>query len=722
MKITAFSKRLTLLVPLLVVLLMELFLFNLPFWTTVGNNNSQNVSLTAGNGFVKNADGLWHVTDAKNAYLHAELVGDANISYIKVRPKTGSYVPSRWKVGKTFLIEPYVRDEGNQKSAIKLGVTAVSENLQESHYIPLHPAGKVSELNLSFKNLVNGDALSLNDIELNPHRPFMFSFIRFFILLSVGYVFFAFRPKSVIYTWQLSFKDKRQLAITLFIIVISCLVLFAVSRLIQPSRIFSGASLHTNGAFINDDNQYNHVANALLNGHAYLDLPVPQWLADMKNPYDTGMRYDFSLKTGQPTYWDYAFYGGKYYSYFGVLPVLLLFIPFKVITGQDLRTDYAVVVFSFLLVFAICYCIYKFLKKYCTHTTFGFYLTSAIAFIVGGSTLTQVYLPKIYSLPMLASLVFTLVGLGLWCDAYRVREGSQGHLSMWKLALGAVCIALNLGGRPQFILATFFAFPIFWEQIVHERLFFSRKGIVNTLSVIVPYFVVGIPAMMYNKIRFNSYFEFGAAYNLTGFDITHHSHAVMRIPVGLWMYFVQPINFSVNYPFIVKVDEPEGFMAQFIMEPYYGGFLFFAPFVVLLLNIWWCKKILARSRAQGITISLIFGGLLVATMDSLLIGVNSRYFGDFAWFFILATILVVQTILDANSTIKIDELESKPVASALPSMRVEPKWLLKCWYVLIMVGFVLSFMNLLSDGRYFDLAGANNTVYRIVEAWFRVFQ
>ena len=45
-------------------------------------------------------------------------------------------------------------------------------------------------------------------------------------------------------------------------------------------------SFHTYGMYTYDYDQYDHVARALLNGHAWLDLDVPQGLRDADNPYD----------------------------------------------------------------------------------------------------------------------------------------------------------------------------------------------------------------------------------------------------------------------------------------------------------------------------------------------------------------------------------------------------------------------------------------------------
>ena len=86
-------------------------------------------------------------------------------------------------------------------------------------------------------------------------------------------------------------------------------------------------SFHTKGTYTYDFDQYDYVARALLDGHAWLDLDVPDALRDAADPYDVATRQRLLADGVSPVYWDYAFYQGHWYSYFGVVPALLLFLP-----------------------------------------------------------------------------------------------------------------------------------------------------------------------------------------------------------------------------------------------------------------------------------------------------------------------------------------------------------------------------------------------------------
>ena len=82
------------------------------------------------------------------------------------------------------------------------------------------------------------------------------------------------------------------------------------------------------GTFLVDRSQYQQLADAFLHGRIWIDAHVPDWLAAMDNPYDEQARGTLGMQTGDPSRWDWAFYHGRYYCYFGPLPALLLFAPF----------------------------------------------------------------------------------------------------------------------------------------------------------------------------------------------------------------------------------------------------------------------------------------------------------------------------------------------------------------------------------------------------------
>ena len=73
------------------------------------------------------------------------------------------------------------------------------------------------------------------------------------------------------------------------------------------------------------------------------DTDPDRYAVKNKNQYE--LMADARRALGVRYHWDHAFYKGRYYMYFGVVPVFLLFIPFKLITGASLTTYHATQVF-----------------------------------------------------------------------------------------------------------------------------------------------------------------------------------------------------------------------------------------------------------------------------------------------------------------------------------------------------------------------------------------
>ena len=49
-------------------------------------------------------------------------------------------------------------------------------------------------------------------------------------------------------------------------------------------------------------------------------------------------------ETGENYLWDTAYYEGHYYVYFGVVPVLLFYLPFYLVTGANFPTAIGVLI------------------------------------------------------------------------------------------------------------------------------------------------------------------------------------------------------------------------------------------------------------------------------------------------------------------------------------------------------------------------------------------
>ena len=69
--------------------------------------------------------------------------------------------------------------------------------------------------------------------------------------------------------------------------------------------------------------------DAFMKKQSWLDLEVDPRLAEMSDPYDNNLRAELQVGFN----WDYAFYKGHYYCYFGAAPVVTFYYPYYKLTG-----------------------------------------------------------------------------------------------------------------------------------------------------------------------------------------------------------------------------------------------------------------------------------------------------------------------------------------------------------------------------------------------------
>ena len=98
-----------------------------------------------------------------------------------------------------------------------------------------------------------------------------------------------------------------------------------------------------------DISYFNFLAKSLLNGHLYLDVEVPESILADPNPYDPNLR---KFNTGG--YHDFSLYQNKFYLYYGVIPSLIIYLPYQIIFKSNISDALVCVFFTFgIFIFSI---------------------------------------------------------------------------------------------------------------------------------------------------------------------------------------------------------------------------------------------------------------------------------------------------------------------------------------------------------------------------------
>ena len=541
----------------------------------------------------------------------------------------------------------------------------VATNNEDSKYIYLETTGIVDSLKIEITSEDTSYPIYLDSMSINKPQEFSFNFTRFFIASGIIALLYIFRPRSSIYRCYLKehpLKTKVCTALTAGIeIVLISGYLFMGSNLVgvATSSYNSGswdgsAPITTFKTGGDNAQQYAELAKAMVDGKLYLEIDPPQWLQDMDNPYDKGAREELQKQTGEEYLFDVAYYQGHYYVYFGVVPVLLFYLPFYLLTGASFPTAIGVLIACIAFILGITGLLDRFARYHFKRVSLGLLLLLQIPLVMCSGILYLIKFPTFYSLPIMCALAFTVWGLYCW-----MRGRSSERAWVWYL-VGSLCMALVAGCRPQLLVFSLLAFPLFWRKFITNRHIVTKKGAKEFLCLIAPYAVVALGIMMYNRARFGSFTDFGANYNLTVNDMTQRGTNPGRFLPALFAYFLQTPTTTGVFPWIQPTTFNTTYMGQTIKEVTFGGIFVCLPVLWLLV---FTRRILAyrfKTRSTntiaGVVITMMVSGVIVALLDAQMAGILQRYYADFTLLFLVPTILLAFIV---NEAFKPEELNHK---------------------------------------------------------------
>ncbi len=491
-----------------------------------------------------------------------------------------------------------------------------SVDVKNSHYIRIHASEEINNLKITF--LENHQNLKINKIIINKQVPLMINNIR--LLLMLGIIFFITMIFSKTPIKNIKFNQSYMFVIT-FIIILSLFLVFAKM-----------ASFNTT---IESSYQYKDLTLALTKKQFYLDIPVPEELNKLNNPYDPNARANINY------YWDYAYFNGKYYSYFGIVPCLLTYLPFYLITNKMILNCQVGIIGIILFMMAGFYLVYQLCQKYFSNISYIWYVLLSLFYLAASGIFLFISYPSIYNIPVVYGLFFATLGLTFW-----LKSIDEDHFNKIYLFLGSLCASLVAGCRPQLLVIFFIAIPLFWNSVFKKRNLFSKKSIKETLSLVVPIFLVAAFIMYYNYARFGNIFDFGANYNLTTNDMTRRGIVFDRTFTGLFYYLFSPIRINLVFPFIEKFPIKTAYIGKTIYENFYGGFFAINIICLLSLFILKFKKLIKNKSLINFGITSLFMAVLIIIVDTQMAGILPRYIGDFGWLFAITTIIIILSIIN----------------------------------------------------------------------------
>lgn len=453
-----------------------------------------------------------------------------------------------------------------------------------------------------------------------------------------------------------AFKHAMRVAVIIAIVITTTVTCSHLEYFGIPTA----ASGNTSPSWYTEDAQseYDELAEALLSGSMQLPEEPPTWLDAMDNPYDTEARDVLEEQTGELYKWDWAYFEGHYYVYFGIVPCLLFFVPYHLITGGGLLpTGIPVLVTLIAYIIGLAALLSSIAKSRFPRVRIRDALIAfAGAFLCSGLVYAASY-PSLYQIPATTSLAFSIWGLFFWWRAYESDRTSF-------YAAGSVCIALLLGCRPPMVaVALFGLFPL-------VRLLKRENGrIARFCALALPFLVAAAGVCAYNYARFGSPLNFGATYNLTAVDLTTRSFNLAQIPVGLYHYLIQLPELSASVPFLLPVDLSYAFSTGNFLEDMPGGILACMPFLWTVFFCWYNKS--ARWSILSVLCAVCVCVILVVA-DAMFGGIAGRYQMDFCFLFAVAAgvaALELTTLDSGTSNCGAADRNSSSIGSAQATER-----------------------------------------------------
>jgi hypothetical protein len=381
---------------------------------------------------------------------------------------------------------------------------------------------------------------------------------------------------------------------------------------------------------------YNGLTDAFLAGHLSLPTePHPQ-LKALRDPYDPRQSEPFRLH-------DASYYNGKYYLYFGVTPVVLLFLPFRAFGMGDMPQYTAVAVFMFAGV-VFWFLTLSLVRRRCLPDRgAGVLYATLVTLGFGGAIPFLLRRPSFYEVA---------IGCGFFCLAatvyFLVSVAFDERTSHWKAGLGSLFLGLAVGARPNLLLAApFLGLVWMWKR---EQGYQQLRRL--AIALVVPLFAVLFLLAAYNFARFGSPTEFGTSYQLAGLDVRLLHAEPKRIPFLAYFYLWHPAELNWVFPYvhasIAWVMRMPGFT---LMEPVAGVF-FTTPFLSVLALLPLVRGSTAPGsapdrtsehiRALGrVAWSLVAFAAVQIAFLSTRSGATMRYIPDFSGVLVTAAGLVV---------------------------------------------------------------------------------
>ena len=642
------KEQLFLLKAIAVIALLEITLFNIPSYRTwTGNYPQKEVKCTdfqlRENGVLEN-DSVFIEKESEFSGIAADL--DIPVCTV--------FVDASFHQDRIQRIELAmdIKDETHSTEFRPDIVKNTIVNFRPgSHYFQCDLSGKVGQARFRLR-VPEGERVSFSRVVFNKPVPFEIVYFRFVLLTVLSVFIYSVTCGGVL---SEKFSDHRRMCSIAALFITAGF--FAVSFMIVDYRMTE--STWKERFRLESGNQVTEeLVEAFKKGHVYLDRDVEDFLSEIDNPYDEEQR------SGHSYAWDHVLYKGRYYSYYGIAPVILLFLPYNLITGYYCPDELAMLVFAFIAFTGITKLYMAMIRKWFLHISSGVVIACLFILQLSSGIWYSIGRADFYEVSLSAGLAFISWAIYFLFES-DVLTGQK--ISCAKTFLSSLFFSLAVLSRPTLAVycvcaavLMFFAVPDTRKS--EKKKLLSASSVRYLLCAFVPMVVLGSVQMAYNYARFGSVLDFGIQYSLTINDFTRSEFHTKFSLVALYNYLFNPPVFETEYPFVrtefQHLHNSGYFYVDVLNTLNTSGLFMLVPLTWFYVLSRRAMRVFSTRREKIINLMKIIIPCLVSPVIIIASvwesGYAVRYMGDFSVQIILGAYILMFLILSAtkNETIK----------------------------------------------------------------------
>lgn len=629
-------------ITLTILFVLEIFVFNYKSFLITPFNSSKYIeqNFNISNAIINNLTYV-HTTDSYCAIdNNPTIIFDINTPVKTMRLNAAK---SNWD-GKPLIVNIDYTSESRTNFLKSPKTFSISNNLSDSQYVTCSYFGNVKQIKLTL-NLEKGEYIHLNGFSTNEKIPMHFSFLRFIGLFLLSCLIFVFLKYPAFGHSYDTAKRSHKYAIIFTISSFLIFILFIYAMYIGSLDWFGNTS---------GNQMTQEIVDAFEHGQVNLMDEVPKELLQLNNPYDLSER----TASGISYKWDHLLFEGKYYSYYGIAPVLTLFLPYHMITGYYFSSSLACLLYTLTASLFLALCFLSIVKNWFKKTPFRLVVLGTIITLFSSCAIINVLATNFYEIAQSSALCFLVIGF-----YFMLNSGifMKKDIRLSYLFWSAFFVALSVLSRPT--SALYAIAMVIW--IVYgffqykKQKNFNKKNIYKYFAAsMIPYVVFGLVQIIYNYLRFKNPLDFGIQYSLTinDFTRTEMHFGLVMISIVNFLFVVPTVNSS--FPFISGNFDSLGINGYYFTatKPTIGLIWATLPTFSLLYTPKLARDFNRKEKVKlgliwllpGVIIPLL---LIAVTWES---GYAMRYNADFAWQICLAAFALIfyQYNRLTNATVK----------------------------------------------------------------------